>query len=268
MRLRATGLPLALALAIALPREVTAAPAPDGPDPASVYRIWPWADGAAIVAANGVTLGLYLGVNLHPSCPCDPRDVNALDRHAIGNHSDAAFIVGTATVAASIAAPLVLDIADLRSLRPVVEDATVLVEALSVSGALATIAKFGFHRPYPRTYAGDPQLLNLPSAYRSFYSGHTTLTFTGLSVAAMTVGRRYHLYAVPWIVTVLVGSSVALEMVWSGWHFPTDVITGALMGTAVGVAVPALHFEHASARAIVMASADGSPLLGLAGTWR
>ena len=176
---------------------------PTSTDADSIYDVWPWIDGAVIVGTNAVTLGLYgFGSGLiHPSCPCDPESVNAFDRHAIGKHSDTALAVGTATAVLSAVVPLALDAWDLRRLRPVLEDATVLAEALSITGALTTVTKFTVQRPFPRTYAGDPRLVSKPDGYHSFYSGHTATTFAALGVASMTVGRRYQLHVIPWLVT-------------------------------------------------------------------
>ena len=67
------------------------------------------------------------------------------------------------------------------------EDATVYVDTLSVNGALVTAAKYIVQRPLPRTYAGDPALVNQPGGYRSFYSGHTSLVVAALSATAVTL---------------------------------------------------------------------------------
>jgi membrane-associated phospholipid phosphatase len=244
----------------------------DEPAPGvSVYRVSPWIDGAVILGSNGVTLGLYVfgGGLVDKSCPCDPSSVNAFDRSAIGNHSDVAYGLATATVGLAVLVPVALDAWDLQRLQPLLEDVTVLAEALSISGALATVAKFTFQRPYPRTYAGDAKLVHTSSGYQSFYSGHTTLAFTSLSVASMTIGRRYHQWFLPWIVTAVVGSSVAAELVLSGWHFPTDTIAGALVGTAVGIAVPVVHFADLDVRPTLSVNPRGDGLsLSFVGTWR
>jgi membrane-associated phospholipid phosphatase len=237
---------------------------------ASIYEVSPWVDGAIIVGTNAVTIGLYgFGSGLiDKSCPCDPAHVNSFDRHAIGNHNNVAYDIATATVAASAAIPLALDGWDLREWRPFLEDATVLVEALSVSGALTTAAKYGVQRPFPRTYAGAPNLVGSSSGYRSFFSGHTALTFSALGVGSMTVGRRYHVYVIPWVITVVAGASVGAGVVLGGWHFPTDVITGALVGTAVGVTVPLLHFRPKTPRPVVALTPGGGAVVGLVGVWR
>jgi membrane-associated phospholipid phosphatase len=242
-------------------------PTPD----VSIYDVYPWLDGAIIVGSNAVTIGLYgFGDGLITRrCPCDSSRVNSFDRPTIGNHSNTAYNIGTATVGVSLLAPVALDLLDLRRFWPVFEDVTIYVEALSLSGAFDTVAKFAAQRPFPRTYASDPTLVDKGSDYRSFYSGHTTLTFTALSVASMTVGRRYHHWVLPWVATVLVGSSVAAEMVLAGWHFPTDTIVGAVAGTAIGVTVPILHFSDLPVRPTLGVTPRGDgPALSFVGTWR
>jgi len=209
----------------------------------SVYHIRPSVDVPITVGTSLALLLPYLssGRLIKPRCPCDPREVNAFDRAAIGNKSAVAKSLSDATVGAVIIAPLILDALDVGRREPWIEDAVVFAQTLAVNGALVTAAKFLVQRPLPRTYAGDPSLIDRPEGYRSFYSGHTSLAFAGLAASAMTIRLRHGERTWPWIVTGLVGTSVAVERVADGRHFPTDVITAALMGSAVGIAVPALH---------------------------
>jgi len=200
------------------------------------------------LAALGIALPYAFSASLiTPRCPCDPNEVNSFDRRAIGNSSDAADVISTVSAALAIAGPPVLDFLDVGSTPAFLEDMTVFAEALAINGALATLAKYITQRPLPRVYAQQaPDLINSPSGYRSFYSGHAANTFAALSVAAMTWGLRHGHSVWPWVITVLLGTSVALERVLAGYHFPTDVIAGAAMGTAVGVAVPWLHARRQS----------------------
>ena len=211
----------------------------------SVYRWRPRNDApVTIVAGLAVTLP-YLFANqlITPRCPCNPSEVNAFDRGAIGNTSDVARQLSDITAGAVIILPLTFDALDLRGGSETVfrEDLLVFSQTLLVNGALATAAKFIVQRPLPRTYAGDPSLVGKPGGYRSFYSGHTSLVFAGLAASAMTIRLRHGERVWPWLVTAVVGSSVAIERVADGRHFPSDVIVGALMGTATGIAVPWLH---------------------------
>jgi membrane-associated phospholipid phosphatase len=259
---------LVLALLAATPRTAAAAVNSEAfkePHPQSVYKIWPWVDGAFILGTNLVSAGIFFFYKPTPSCPCDPNSVNSLDRHAISWQSDAAEQVGNFMIVGVVAVPIMLDIVDLKARDPIIEDVVVLAEALSISGALVSISKAWVQRPYPRTYAGFD--VGDTTNYASFYSGHTAVAFASLSVAAMTVARRHHSYVLPWTITVVAGSAVGLNMILSGWHFPTDVIVGAVMGTGVGMIVPWMHYREPAIRPAVMVSPNGAPVVGLGGTW-
>lgn len=178
---------------------------------------------------------------IHPSCPCDPREVNSFDRGVIGNHSDAAGVASDVTVGLALLGPVALEAFGVRTLSTAVEDLFVYGEVLAINGALVTAVKHTVRRPLPRTYEGQKDLLDNPRGYRAFYSGHTSMTFSALTAGAMNVTLRHGHHWWPWLVTGLVGTSVAVERVLGGYHFRTDVMVGALVGSAIGITVPLLH---------------------------
>ncbi len=220
--------------------------------PQSVYHVSPAVD-IPVTLGAGLAVALpYLQADrlIKPRCPCNPHEVNAFDRGAIGNKSPLAKSLSDVSVGIVLVAPLAFDAIDLGGLNDAwAEDALVFGETLAINGALVTLSKFLVQRPLPRTYAGDPSLIDRPEGYRSFYSGHTSLVFAGLSATAMTIRYRYGEQTWPWVLTGVLGTSVAIERVADGRHFPTDVLAGALMGTAVGVLVPALHKRGGAASA-------------------
>ena len=213
------------------------------PPAASVYHVSPNRDIAITLGASVATLFAYLYADelITPRCPCDPGEVNGFDRGAIGNTNATARALSDLTAAAAVGVPLVLDAIDLGQGKAFVDDAIVFTQTLAINSVLVGATKILAHRPLPRTYAGDSILIGKPEGYRSFYSGHTSLVFAALSASAMTIRLRYGEKTWPWIVTLVAGTSVGIERIADGRHFPTDVIVGAVMGTAVGIAVPALH---------------------------
>ncbi|WP_242392245.1 phosphatase PAP2 family protein [Anaeromyxobacter oryzisoli] len=223
--------------------------APDGrPDRlhAPIYAIHPAVD-VPVLAASALVIvvpSLLASEIIDERCPCDPSTVNRFDRGAIGNHDRAASAASDLTLGVAMAAPVALELLWVRGQAALLTDLVIYAEVLLVNGALVEIAKYTVQRPLPRTYAGDPNLVRSAGGYRSFYSGHTAGTFAALSFAAFTMGRRTDQRVWPWFVVAGVGASVAVERVAAGWHFPTDVIAGAVMGTLVGVGVPWLHLRH------------------------
>jgi membrane-associated phospholipid phosphatase len=237
---------------------------PAGP---SVYRINLVIDGAIIVATGTGSLIPYVLAShiITPTCPCDPRSVNPIDRSVIGNASNIADWVSTATVGVAIIAPPLADWLALRDVKPWFEDVVVFAETISVNSALVTVAKYTVQRPIPRVYSGAAAT-NDPGNYRAFYSGHTSLALAALGTASVTVTRRYGLTWQPWVATGIVGASVAMERVLSGHHFYSDVAVGAVAGTLTGVGVAHFHLRHPDA-AIVAWAADTRDGGGLAVRW-
>lgn len=229
----------------------------DAPPPArSVYEINPAVDGA-IIGITGFAAALaYFKADawIKPRCPCSGSEVNSFDRGAIGNSNSFLDSLSDATLVAAVIAPPVLDALDLGFSKEFTEDLVVYTETFSMNSFLTSLAKVTVQRPLPRTYANDPKLINQPGGYRSFYSGHTSTTFSALSMAAVTLNSRYHAGVLPWLVVAGVGASVGVERVAAGRHFPTDVLVGVVAGTAVGVLVPYFHRKNPSSGFFVTAA--------------
>jgi membrane-associated phospholipid phosphatase len=242
----------------------------DPPSPearGSIYRLHLLAD-TAIIAAGvfGTTVPFLLSSGVVDTrCPCNPENLNALDRTAVHNHSDTARILGDVLVGVAVVTPAVYELVTVRPMTTTLEDLVVLTEVMAVNGGLVTLAKFAVQRPIPRAYAGDPEFIDVPGGYLSFYSGHTSFAFAALSFGAVTIGVRHQQYVWPWVVTVLSGGAVATAMVLGGVHFPSDVAMGALAGTVVGVGVPLLHLRKHAATPLALGPGPGGAGLSLRG---
>jgi membrane-associated phospholipid phosphatase len=247
-----------------LPR--ASAPAPKAQVP-EVYRVRLAADLPIIVAGGGAGLVriLFKDKLARKSCPCDSASINRLDRWTVGYHSQAASVAADVTVYGVLIALPFIDLIDVGFGRALGEDVVVYVEALAVSTALQNATNFITARPRPRSYAGDPAMANSGEGYLSFYAGHVSTVSAGLAVAAITIRKRYGEQVWPWIVGALITSSVAVERVASGHHFPTDVAVAAVAGTAVGFAIPWLHFR--SGKTYAQIAPVGTNGLGLVGAF-
>ena len=242
------------------------APAPKAQAP-EVYKLRLSADIPNIVVGGGAGLVriLFRDKLARKSCPCDSASINRLDRWAVGYHNQAASVAADVTVYGVLIALPLVDLLDLGFGRALGEDVVVYVEALAVTTAIQNATNFITARPRPRSYQNDPAFVNSGEGYLSFYAGHVSTVSAGLAVVALTIRKRYGEQVWPWIVAALITSSVAVERVASGHHFPTDVAVAAVAGTAVGFAVPWLHFRRG--QTLVQIAPIGANGLGLVGAF-
>jgi membrane-associated phospholipid phosphatase len=226
-----------------------AAPAAAQSDGAgSVYRIhWP-ADLATIAVSSAawLTPELFIDDLVTPRCPCDRVDVPAIDRVALGRSSSFSREASQVAIVTMLAVPPLLDVLDVRraggSWAHVGEDVLVMTEALVVNGGLNELVKVAVQRPRPFTY--DGKSLSEPDSYLSFYSAHSSNAFAMGMAYATTFSLRHPDSPYRYVVygaVIAGGATTGVFRVRAGKHFPSDVIVGAIAGSAVGVTVPLLH---------------------------
>ena len=187
-----------------------------------------------------------------PECgnptPCDAGKLNALDRLTVGWHDTDARLVANLTLLTPAAFFLFMNVIDVgvTNWRSYLTDATVMLESLVLDGILDEIVRRAVRRPRPYLYQAGvyPEERNLAEATFSFYSGHTSGMFNMMSGLSYTWTLRHpdsrYRYLV-WTALLAMATIEPIARVISGDHFPTDCIVGALIGTSLGVLIPALH---------------------------
>lgn len=124
-------------------------------------------------------------------------------------------------------------------------DLLVISEAVAVSTFLNQAAKLTFARERPFVHVLTPEERKntlAPSDNNvSFYSGHSAMTFS-LASAAGTVAtmRGYRLMPLVWATLMPLAIATGYLRIGGDKHYLSDVLTGAILGTAVGIALPLL----------------------------
>lgn len=173
----------------------------------------------------------------------DSSDVNAFDRFFIHSYHWGLDVAGDVLVGLSVASP-----AALLFLAP--EDwgvtAVMYIETLLIANGIKELLKNGVSRIRPYMYADDPPSDDVDDGdyKRSFPSGHSTMAFSSAAFfsyvfAAYFPDSKYR-YAV-FAGSFALAAATAGMRVASANHFPTDVIAGAVLGSAVGFLVPFVH---------------------------
>jgi membrane-associated phospholipid phosphatase len=136
------------------------------------------------------------------------------------------------------------------------KDALILTETVVVAMDVNQLVKFiaGRQRPFVNDPGpGDPGPPAHPADNNvSFFSGHTTSVFA-FAVGAGTIAslRGYRAAPAIWITGITLASLTGYLRIAADRHYFTDVATGALFGSAVGVLVPYLHRPCAGISACV-----------------
>jgi len=231
--------------------------------------IWKWstfstADYVIGVVGGGVTLGAAIVKpraqhSLSGGLWFDDSVRSALRAHSLANR----YIFRDASdvgLSLMVTWPLVADALTAAwwyrgSRESAQEMALIDLETFAISGALqgATNVFVSRERPYGR----DCGSAELPSNaidctnsihYRSFFSGHSSFSFTGAALICMHHFEN-DLLGAPWDALSCAGgyavaATTATFRVVSDVHYPSDVLTGALVGSLVGYGVPLLHYHH------------------------
>ncbi len=182
--------------------------------------------------------------------PCDSTRLWPLDRRTIGLPREGVSMGSTLVMGATFAGAGAL-IALSRRGEPAAgtaawEDLAILAEAVEIDELATQWAKVLFHRARPVLYTSAASQNPTVDAGRSFPSGHASFAFASAAAAASILQRRHELGRHKVEVVLLFAGATATSVlrVAAHKHFPTDVVAGAVLGTAVGWVLPQLHHVH------------------------
>ena len=150
-------------------------------------------------------------------------------------------------------------------------DVLILAETMMVAMNVNQLVKFsvGRERPFVHALSPSEKSAREPSSddNLSFFSGHTTSAFA-VSVALGTVAtmRGYRWAPLAWIVGFALGTTLAYLRVAADRHYFTDVLTGAVFGSAFGFAIPYFFHGPRSATSVRVGMAGPNRLV-LSGVW-
>lgn len=204
-----------------------------------------WHDGAALAAGGALgvlPIALHLPSGSAPCAPCDPGSLSALDAIAVHRYDATADRASTLLLLGAGGAAGFASIWG-QDRREAIGNAIVFADAITWSTVADQWLKVGVHRSRPVLYtSAAPEAANIRDNRESFPSGHAELAFAAATAYLMIARRR----GLPHttrnaVILYTVASVVGVLRVAAAKHFPTDVVAGAALGSAVSWAVVKLH---------------------------
>ena len=114
-----------------------------------------------------------------------------------------------------------------------------LLASLLAYGIATPVLKFVVGRARPDAELGNHHFTPFSTSNQSFPSGHTTQAF---AVAAVIAAHDSHLWVK--IIAYGIAGTVGLARIEQNEHWTSDVLAGAILGTAIGNAVVVLNRRH------------------------
>jgi len=175
-------------------------------------------------------------------------DINPIDRFSANFWNPAAATTSDIFLYVSVAIPYAL------MLFPKVRNEwlTILAmygETMSISLGFNLMSKglVQRFRPYAYNSMLSIEMRSDQDSQRSFYSGHSSLSWTSTIFFAKVFSDLYPASKwIPfvWLSAISLSSTTAALRVIAGKHFLTDVLVGAATGFLIGFLVPELHKKH------------------------
>lgn len=202
------------------------------------------------IGFTSTALGLYLQSDLDTLSQdilnmLDRKNIPSFDQISTYNSSQSSKILSDYLLTLNILMPFGLLLDNQINDYPM-DYSAIYLESLLLNVGLNTLTKNIVTRSRPFLYNQDFPAEDkfTKDARLSFYSGHTSLSFGSAVFTSFVYGEsnpnsEYKGYI--WAFTLSSASLTAYLRISAGKHFPSDVITGAIIGSTIGYIVPYLH---------------------------
>jgi membrane-associated phospholipid phosphatase len=175
----------------------------------------------------------------------DKGDINFVDRAMMHSYSRALDLTGHVLLAATMLAPFSLAIHQKKD--TIITEAVMYAETLLIAHSFKELSKDVVVRWRPYCYYDDTKssLLKDVDSSKSFMSGHAAMAFTSASFLTTVYAHMHPKGKNKYLVaggSFAAAAGVAALRVFSGNHFFTDVLVGALWGSFIGYIVPQFHY--------------------------
>ncbi len=185
------------------------------------------------------------------------NDINSFDRKAICNWNTDMDAISSVGKYALLISPSIMLLPQLKYKEwdNMLTYGVMYFEVALLNIGITELSKSLSNRVRPYLYGDNltiskkNDMIKNENVYDSFFSGHTSAAFSSAVFLSKTYSDIYGKSTwskVIWISSISLASTVGYLRYESGQHFPTDIIAGAIIGSAIGYLIPVLHKKNSS----------------------
>lgn len=199
----------------------------------------------------------------------DKMNINHFDRNAVNQWDPQADIISEISRGMLIVSPAVILAGNVinKDLQSALTYSVMYLEVAALTIGLTDLTKILSNRKRPFLYNPSlsleekENLINSENIYDSFFSGHTSSAFASAVFFSKTVSDLFEnkkLSIIVWSSSMALATATGYLRYHSGQHFPTDIIAGAIVGSAIGYLIPSLHKHSKKAQRFTYTFAGNS----------
>lgn len=184
-------------------------------------------------------------INAQEISSLDKNQINFFDRSAVNYYSKNLSLLSDILMFTSASLPLSFIMFD-NAKKDLKAISVMYLETLTLTYGVTNLTKNLTNRYRPYAYNSEVTLSEKldNDTKKSFFSGHTSVAFASavfFSTCFSELTSDEKSKTLVWTGALTLASSVGLLRYFSGKHFPTDVIAGAIVGSLIGYGIPKLH---------------------------
>jgi membrane-associated phospholipid phosphatase len=173
------------------------------------------------------------------------NDINLFDRSAVNFYSKKISLASDVFMLFNVSLPITFIFLD-EAKNDLKEIAIMYLETLTLTYGVTNLTKNIFQRFRPYAYNHSVELSEKldPDTKKSFFSGHTSISFASavfFSTVFSEISSDENAKRLVWIGSISLATTTGLLRYFSGKHFPTDILAGALAGSLIGYTIPYIH---------------------------
>ncbi|MCH7965002.1 MAG: phosphatase PAP2 family protein [Bacteroidetes bacterium] len=184
------------------------------------------------------------------------KNINSFDRGATYNWSLSAVDWSDVLLITAIASPLLMfTSSEVRN--DVGTFSTMYLQNILTTYSVSHLPKGLISRYRPYVYNEDvpDEIKQNVSATHSFFSAHASVSFASAVFLSITFSKYYpdsDLKPYVWSSSLLLAATVGYLRYTAGQHFPTDIITGAIVGSIIGYLIPLIHESDEEEKGLII----------------
>lgn len=204
---------------------------------------------ATLLNVSNLLLEDYSKSELNDILNLNKDNINSFDRNLIFDYNEDYKYVSDATVIGSLALPFIYSLSSGKKFDEFLNYNVKYAQVVGLTAGFTLLSKNLITRYRPYAYQDNlvMDIRRKSDGRNSFFSGHTAMAFTGAVFFAYNFENSDYSRTIKnlaWAGSLALASSTGYLRIIAGKHFLTDVIVGAVVGSAVAILISESYYEN------------------------